>query len=60
MRTGSSPSRLDARRHAQDAASVGLMLGFTGAVLAVFFLLLAVIGIAFLVYMLFVVDQYYH
>ena len=60
MRTESSPSRLDAPRHAQDTSSVGLMLGFTGAVLAVFFLLLAAIGLAFLVYMLFVINLYYY
>ena len=60
MRTDSSPSRLDARRHAQDTSSVGLMLGFSGAVLAVFFLLLGAVGLAFLVYMLFVLNFYYY
>ena len=60
MRTHSSPSRpVDARR-AEGAGSVGLMLGFAGAAMAVFFLLLGGIGLAFLVYMLVVLKFYYY
>jgi hypothetical protein len=60
MRTDSSASRLDARRREEDAASGRLMLGFAGAAVAVFFLLLGAIGLAFLVYMLVVLNFYYY
>jgi hypothetical protein len=60
MRTDSSPSRLDARRHAQDTASGRLLLGFAGAAMAVFFLMLGAIGLAFLVYMLVVLNFFYY
>ncbi|HEX8149286.1 MAG TPA: hypothetical protein VF591_19040 [Pyrinomonadaceae bacterium] len=60
MRTDSSPSRLADGSRAQGKGSVGLMLGFAGAAMAVFFLLLVAIGLAFLVYMLFVLKLYYY
>jgi hypothetical protein len=47
------------RRDAQGKGS-GLMLGFAGAAVAVFLLLLGAIGVAFLVYMLVVLNYYYH
>ena len=59
MRTDTSPSRHADDRRAQEEGK-GLMLGFAGAALAVFFLLLGAVGLAFLVYMLFVVNSYYH
>ena len=59
MRTDSSPSRPAGGRDAQDKGS-GLLLGFAGAAMAVFLLLLGAVGFAFLVYMLFVLNFYYY
>ncbi|MET0645036.1 MAG: hypothetical protein ABW208_00360 [Pyrinomonadaceae bacterium] len=59
MRADSSPSRLADGRDAQGNGS-GLMLGFAGAAVAVFLLLLGAVGLAFLVYMLFVLNFYYY
>ena len=57
MRTDTSPSRLAADGRA--SGSVGLMLGFAGAALAVFLLLLGAIGLVFFVYMFFQLGLYY-
>ena len=54
MHTDSSPSRLDARRHAQDTSSVGLMLGFAGTTVAVFLLILALVCAAFFFFVYYV------
>ena len=59
MRTDSSPSRPADGRDAQGKGA-GLMLGFAGAAMAVFLLLVGAVGLAFLVYMLFVLSYYYH
>ena len=59
MRTDTTPRTADGRP-ARHKGSVRLMLGLTGAALAVFFLLLGAVGLAFLVYMLFVLKHYYH
>ena len=59
MNTDTSPSRHADDRRAQGEGK-GLMLGFAGAALAVFFLLLGAVGLAFLVYMLVVLNYYYY
>lgn len=58
MRTDTAPSRSADECRAQGKGS-GLMLGFAGAALASFFLLLGAVGLAFLVYMLVVLYYYY-
>jgi hypothetical protein len=59
MRTDSSPPRRAEGREAQGKGS-GLLLGFAGGAVAVFLLLLGAVGLAFLVYMLFLLNAYYH
>ena len=59
MRTDSSPSRPADDRGAHGKGS-GLMLGFAGAAVAVFFLLLGAVGLALLAYMLVALYYYYH
>lgn len=59
MRTDSLPSRPAEGRDAQDKGS-GLLLGFAVGAVAVFLLLLGAVGLAFLVYMLVLLNAYYH
>ena len=59
MRTDSSPSRPADGHDAQGKGS-GLLLGFAGAAMAVFLLLLGAVGLALLVYMLFALNYYYY
>ena len=60
MRDDSSPPLRDADSRARGSGSVGLMLGFVGAATAVFFLLLALVCVAFaLVYYCLFYYYYY-
>ena len=57
---GTDPSSPGGRRGREPAqGSVGLMLGFVGAATAVFFLVLALVGLAILALLLYYTYGYY-
>ncbi len=61
MGTNTPPTRpgRNARGREQEGGSVGLMLGFAGAAVGVFFLVLGLVGVALLAFLYFLLYSYY-